>query len=48
MATGALSYGPVLVDYITGGSDEFELKVSLKDRIPILTNEIIILINKAF
>ena len=27
-----------LVDYLTGGSDEFELKVSLKDRIPILTN----------
>ena len=36
-----------LVDYLTGGSDEFELKVSLKDRIPILTNEIILLINKS-
>ena len=36
-----------LVDYLTGGSDEFELKVSLKDRIPILTDEIIVLLNKS-
>ena len=36
-----------LVDYLTGGSDEFELTVSLKDRIPILKNEIILLINKS-
>ena len=36
-----------IVDYLTGGSDEFELNVNLKDRVPILVNEIIILIDKS-